>query len=82
MVSGSLAGWLFASITGADCGAFAALGAIGLLSGGTNLPLVCFILGFELFHYSELTLLFIMCSISFIVSGRSGIYSHQKLPYR
>lgn len=82
MVTGALAGWCFASAAGAECGAFAALGAIGLLSGGTNLPLVCFILGFELLHYSELTLLFLMCTISFIVSGQSGIYSHQKLPYR
>ena len=53
-----------------------------MLSGGTNLPIVCFALGLELFGYREPCLLFIMVTLSFVASGHSGIYSHQRLPYR
>ena len=61
---------------------FAVLGSVGMLSGGTNLPLVCFALGMELYGYKEPTMLFLMVTVSFLASGRSGIYAHQKLPYR
>ena len=61
---------------------FAVLGSLGMLSGGTNLPIVCFALGLELFGYREPCLLFIMVTLSFVASGHSGIYSHQRLPYR
>ena len=61
---------------------FAVLGSVGMLSGGTNLPLVCFALGMELYGYREPTMLFLMVTVSFLASGHSGIYAHQKLPYR
>ena len=79
LVTGSTFGYAFASIFGLRTGAFAALGAIGMLSGGTNLPLVCFALGLELFSYEEPTLLFAAVSIAYLCSGETGIYQHQAM---
>ena len=50
-----------------------------MLSGGTNLPLVCFALGLELFSYEEPTLLFAAVSIAYLCSGETGIYQHQAM---
>ena len=79
LVTGSTFGYAFASIFGLRTGAFAALGAIGMLSGGTNLPLVCFALGLELFSYEEPPLLFAAVSIAYLCSGETGIYQHQAM---
>lgn len=57
----------------------AVLGAVGFLSGGMKLPLVTFFLGMELFGYPEPRLLFVMTVVSFLSSGKSGIYSHQRV---
>ena len=81
LILGATFGSTFASLFSLPLSTFATLGAIGMLSGGTNLPLVCFALGFELFNYSDPTLLFVLSTVSFIFSGISGIYKHQKNPY-
>ncbi len=77
---------LGATLSAAVAGAFmlpvaplAVLGAVGFLSGGMKLPLVTFFLGMELFGYGEPRLLFVMTVVSFLASGRSGIYSHQRV---
>lgn len=77
LVLGSTFGYTFSSLLGLPTGAFAALGALGMLSGGTNLPVVCFVLGFELFHYDEPLMLFLAVAMSFIASGNESIYAHQ-----
>ncbi len=81
LIIGASFGSFFASLFSLPLSTFATLGAIGMLSGGTNLPLVCFALGFELFNYTDPTLLFVLSTVSFIFSGISGIYKHQKNPY-
>ncbi len=81
LIVGAGFGMSIAKFTGVEVTALASLGALGMLSGGTNLSLVCFALGLELFGYTEPTLLFLTVSLSFIASGRSGIYSHQIKPY-
>ena len=78
LVTGGTFGYSFASVLGLDTSAFAVLGAIGMLSGGSNLPLACFALGLELFGYSEPMLLFLAVAFAFIASGRESIYHHQK----
>ena len=78
LVTGGTFGYSFASVLGLDASAFAVLGAIGMLSGGSNLPLACFALGLELFGYSEPMLLFLAVAFAFIASGRESIYHHQK----
>lgn len=56
----------------------AALGFIGVFAAATNTPIACFIMGMELFGSSSLVYLFLICVISYICSGNSGIYSSQK----
>lgn len=77
LVLGSTFGYAYSSLLGLPTGAFAALGALGMLSGGTNLPVVCFALGLELFHYNEPLMLFISVSMAYIASGNESIYAHQ-----
>ena len=78
-IIGSGFGLMFANIFALPVSAFATLGAIGMLAGGTNLPYVCFALGIELFGYHEISLLFLAANISFITSGKNGIY-HKQMP--
>ena len=78
LVVGGTFGYSFASILSLPIPAFASLGALAMLAGGTNLPIVCFALGLELFHYDEPWLLFVACVISYVASGRNGIYDHQR----
>ncbi len=79
LVTGGTFGYTFASIFGLETAPFAVLGAIGMLSGGTNLPLVCFALGLELFGYLDARILFLTVSISYLTSGNTGIYQHQHM---
>jgi len=81
LIIGSGLGALFSSITGLETSGMAAIGAVAMLAGGTNLPLVCFALGLELFGYTEPILLFLATGIAFVASGRHGIYSTQINPY-
>ncbi len=82
LVVGSAIGYTAASILSLPTSSFAALGALGMLSGGTNLPLVCFALGLELFHYPDPTLLFIAVTVAYVTSGNEGIYAHQRKFFR
>ena len=82
LVTGGTFGYAFASVLGLETSPFAVLGAIGMLTGGTNLPLVCFALAIELFSYSEPGLLFMTVALSYLASGDKGIYHHQKIAMR
>ena len=79
LVTGGTFGYAFSSILGLETAPFAVLGAIGMLSGGTNLPFVCFALALELFGYSEPVLLFMTVAIAYLASGEKGIYHHQRI---
>lgn len=57
----------------------AGLGFIGVFSGATNTPIACFIMGIELFGSEAAMYFFMVCLISYICSGNSGIYSAQKV---
>ncbi len=81
LVIGSAMGASFASLVGLEISGTAVIGALAMLSGGTNLPLVCFALGLELFGFTEPVLLFLAASISFVASGKHGIYTSQEKPY-
>lgn len=60
-------------------GFMAGLGFIGVFTGATNTPIACFIMGIELFGSENAVYLFIICVISYVFSGNSGIYSSQKI---
>ena len=56
----------------------AGLGMIGVFCGGTKTPLASFIMGLELFGAGNIKYIFIICVISYVFSGRSGIYTSQE----
>ncbi len=56
----------------------AAIGLVSLFSGAAKTPIACFIMGIELFGAEGAVYLFIGCVLSFLFSGRSGIYEAQK----
>ncbi|WP_110111873.1 voltage-gated chloride channel family protein [Bacillus sp. CGMCC 1.16541] len=57
----------------------AALGFIGVFCGATNTPIACFIMGIELFGAEASIYLFLVCTISYLFSGHTGIYTSQKV---
>ena len=80
MMIGATAGSLLAPVFGLPVSMMAVFGAVGTLSGGTKLPLVCFLLSLELFGFENPTLLFAVCIFGCICSGRTGIYESQRDP--
>lgn len=79
LVIGACFGNAAGSILGMNQGYLAAIGALGMLSAGTKLPLVCFALGLELFGFTEARLLFLAVMVSYMASGKEGIYQHQRV---
>lgn len=57
----------------------AALGFIGVFCGATNTPIACFIMGIELFGSEASVYLFLVCIISYLFSGHTGIYTSQQI---
>lgn len=57
----------------------AGLGFIGVFSGASNTPIACFIMGIELFGSEAALFFFMICLISYMCSGNTGIYSAQKV---
>ena len=57
----------------------AALGFIGVFCGATNTPIACFIMGIELFGSEASLYLFLVCIISYLFSGHTGIYTSQQV---
>lgn len=74
---GAALGNTVAILTGQPVEVFAGMGMLAVFAAAANTPLACTILGMELFgtHYTALFAL--ACLISFLVSGRAGIYRHQ-----
>ncbi|MGK0550569.1 voltage-gated chloride channel family protein [Enterococcus faecalis] len=60
----------------------AGLGFIGVFSGATNTPIACFVMGIELFGSQAAVFFFMVCLISFLCSGNTGIYGAQQRTYR
>lgn len=80
MVIGATTGSLLAPVFGIPVSLMTVFGAIGTLSGGTKLPMVCFLLSIELFGFANPRLLFAVCVFGCICSGRTGIYQSQRDP--
>jgi H+/Cl- antiporter ClcA len=56
----------------------AAIGLVAVFSGAAKTPVACFIMGIELFGAEGAIYLFIGCLLSFLFSGRGGIYEAQR----
>lgn len=76
---GATLGNALAVVLGAPLDLFAALGFVAVFAGAANTPLACTIMGIELFG-GEYTIFFaVACSIAYLFSGHSGIYTAQRI---
>jgi H+/Cl- antiporter ClcA len=57
----------------------AGMGFVAVFSGATNTPLACTVMGMELFGYESGIFLGVACLIAYFFSGKSSIYSSQKI---
>jgi H+/Cl- antiporter ClcA len=71
-IGSALAGLLVVSVP-----FLAAIGFVSVFSGAAKTPIACFIMGIELFGSEGAVYLFIGCVISYLFSGRTGIYEAQ-----
>lgn len=55
----------------------AGMGFVGVFAGATNTPIACTLMGIELFGAESAVFIAIVCVISYLFSGHSGIYSSQ-----
>lgn len=56
----------------------AAAGLVSVFGGAAKTPIACFIMGIELFGADGAVYLFLACIVSYLCSGRAGIYETQK----
>ena len=78
-VIGALAGASFAHIIGANVVVFAIIGSLTVLSGATNTPLACTLIGIELFGGHGVIFFAIACAAAYATSGHTGIYHAQRV---
>lgn len=57
----------------------AGMGFVALFSGATNTPIACILMGIELFGSEGGVYIAIACVTAYIFSGKSGIYSSQRV---
>jgi H+/Cl- antiporter ClcA len=56
----------------------AALGFVAVFAGATNTPLACTLMAAELFGAPIATYAALACTVSYLASGRIGIYRSQR----
>ena len=76
---GATLGSALAALMHAPVDLFAALGFVAVFAGATNTPLACTLMGVELFGTEATAYFATACFLSYLFSGRSGIYSAQRL---
>lgn len=76
-VIGSTLGSALAGLLVVSVPFLAAVGFVSVFSGAAKTPIACFIMGIELFGSEGAIYLFIGCVISYLFSGRTGIYEAQ-----
>ncbi|WP_291914981.1 voltage-gated chloride channel family protein [Chitinophaga sp. CB10] len=76
---GAMLGHTLALLLGAPVDLLAGLGFIAVFAGATNTPLACTIMGVELFGTNHLIYFAVACFTAYYFSGRSGIYSAQRM---
>ena len=77
-VIGATFGNFLAPILNLPISFLAGLGMIGVFCGGTKTPLASFIMGLELFGGGNIKYIFVICVMSYVFAGKSGIYSSQE----
>lgn len=78
---GATFGCVVAPLMGMDAGFGAALGLVAVFCGVTNSPMTSILLGYELFGGQGVALMALCASVSYLLSGYSGLYKEQKIMY-
>ena len=78
---GATFGCVAAPLLGLPAGFGAALGLVSVFCGATNCPVASIFLSVELFGSEGLWYFALACSVSYMLSGYSGLYSSQTILY-
>lgn len=78
---GATFGCSIAGILGIDPSVAAAIGFVALFCAVVNCPVAAIFLAIEIFGIEGLLLFAIACSVSYMMSGRFGLYGSQKIIY-
>ncbi|MBE6963199.1 MAG: chloride channel protein [Ruminococcaceae bacterium] len=78
---GATFGCVVGPLLGIPAGVAAALGLIGVFCGATNCPIASVFLAVELFGDGGLLYFAMVCGISYMLSGYTGLYSSQTILY-
>lgn len=78
---GSTFGCIVAALLGLDPGYGAAIGFIALFCGVVNCPVASVMLALEVFGAGSVPIFAIVCGVTYMMSGYSGLYKSQKIVY-
>ncbi len=78
---GATFGCVMGSLLGIDPGFAAMLGLVGLFCSVTNSPLTSIALSIEMFGAANLYIFVLVCVITFVLSGNSGLYASQVIEF-
>ncbi len=78
---GATFGCSYGALLGLPAPLAAGLAMVGVFCGVTNCPLTSILLAYELFGGVGLPLFALVCAVSYMLSGYSGLYSEQKIMY-
>jgi len=78
---GSTFGCVIAPLLGLDAGMGAAIGFVCLFCGVVNCPVASIMLALEVFGGNNLLIFAVAVVVSYVMSGRKGLYKSQKISY-
>lgn len=78
---GAAFGSCLAAVLGLPLELVAACGMVGVFCGVTNSPITSLLLAFELFGFAGMPYYLVTVAVSYMISGRYGLYHAQKLMY-
>lgn len=78
---GATFGCMFGNLFGLSPSLCAAVAMVAVFCGVTNCPITSLVIGFELFGFSSMKYLLIGVSVSYMLSGYTGLYAEQTIMY-
>ncbi len=78
---GATFGCVIGHLLGLPAALGAAIGFVAVFCGVTNCPITSFLLALEVFGGKNITVFILVCGISFMFSGYTGLYDSQKIMY-
>ena len=78
---GSTFGCIVGPYLGIDAGFAAQIGFVALFCGIVNCPIASLLLSFEVFGGENILIFALVCAISYMMSGRVGLYKSQDIHY-